>query len=282
MAQLDEKTLGKRLQEMRRKQGFTQQALCQAANLSYSTLAKIERGAIKSPSIFTVQSIAVAIGVSLDELMGMPTTGGSHLRRSKGGITFVYFDLNDTLVRATQRAIISLAEQTNVLPDVIESTFWHYNDALCRGKMTLSEFNEALEKRLGFSVDWAKAYLEGAEPIEAMRELLTWASQHYRVGIFSDTLPGLIPGLLERGILPEIPYAEIIDSSEVGMLKSDPQAFQMAQDRAGVPADEILLIDDSRGNILGAERQGWHVALFDGYRAEDTVSRVRMTLEPEA
>ena len=44
--------LGRRLQEARKKANFTQQELCQKAGLSYSTLAKIERGAIKSPSIF--------------------------------------------------------------------------------------------------------------------------------------------------------------------------------------------------------------------------------------
>jgi transcriptional regulator with XRE-family HTH domain len=49
VSQLDEKGLGKRLQAARQKAGLTQQTLCQKAGLSYSTLAKIERGAIKSP-----------------------------------------------------------------------------------------------------------------------------------------------------------------------------------------------------------------------------------------
>ena len=61
----DEERLGKRLQTARQAAGMTQQVLCQRANLSYSTLTKIERGAIKSPSIFTIQSIANVLGVSL-------------------------------------------------------------------------------------------------------------------------------------------------------------------------------------------------------------------------
>ena len=66
---MDEKGLGQKLQEARQKAGLTQQQLCHQANLSFSTLTKIERGAIKSPSIFTVQSIAGALGVGLDELV---------------------------------------------------------------------------------------------------------------------------------------------------------------------------------------------------------------------
>ena len=45
---MNEKGLGHRLQQARQAAGLTQQALCQKAGLSYSTLTKIERGAIKS------------------------------------------------------------------------------------------------------------------------------------------------------------------------------------------------------------------------------------------
>ena len=74
MKPIDEKALGRRLQEARQAAGLTQQALCQKAELSYSTLAKIERGAIKAPSIFTIQSIAAALGTTVPS-MG-PISGG--------------------------------------------------------------------------------------------------------------------------------------------------------------------------------------------------------------
>jgi transcriptional regulator with XRE-family HTH domain len=66
---MNEKALGRRLADARRKAGLTQQELCQKAGLSYSTLAKIERGAIKSPSVFTVAAIAAATGVPLDQML---------------------------------------------------------------------------------------------------------------------------------------------------------------------------------------------------------------------
>ena len=283
MSLLDEKALGKRLQNVRKQKGFTQQALCQAANLSYSTLAKIERGAIKAPSIFTVQSIAEALQISLDELLGVQTGAiGQSNRKSQGGVSFIYFDVNDTLVRAAQRGFSILAEQTGTLPDVIERIFWHYNDELCRGTMSIDDFDQLLSKRLGAPVNWRQAYLDGAEPIQVMQELLTWASQQYRVGIMSNGLPGLLSGLREHHLLPDVPYAAIIDSSEIGFAKPDPKIYELAQERAGVPAGEILLIDDNRSNLIVAEQQGWHVAMFDGYRADDSTARIRATLEPAA
>jgi transcriptional regulator with XRE-family HTH domain len=93
---LPEKALGKRLQEARQAAGLTQQQLCHQANLSFSTLTKIERGAIKSPSIFTIQSIAGALGTSLDELIGgqSPSRPAKQFKKTKSGVSFIYFDVN--------------------------------------------------------------------------------------------------------------------------------------------------------------------------------------------
>ena len=62
---MNEKGLGLRLQKARKAAGLTQQELCQKSGLSYSTLAKIERGAIKSPSIFTIHQIAMVLNLAI-------------------------------------------------------------------------------------------------------------------------------------------------------------------------------------------------------------------------
>src|SRR3954452_12055541 len=101
---MDEKGLGKRLQEARQQAGLTQQQLCHKANLSFSTLTKIERGAIKSPSIFTIQSIAGALGMGLDALVGntAPALPARRLLKTRSGVSFVYFDVNGCLVHFYQ------------------------------------------------------------------------------------------------------------------------------------------------------------------------------------
>src|SRR6476646_4391064 len=155
---MDEKSLGKRLQDARKAAGLTQQDLCHKANLSYSTLAKIERGAIKSPSIFTIQSIAAALGSSLDDLMGVPSptlAEARNLLKTKSGARFIFFDVNGCLVQFYHEAFIRLAQATSTPPDLVETAFWHYNDAVCRGTMSMSDFNTALGERIGAKgLDW--------------------------------------------------------------------------------------------------------------------------------
>jgi len=275
-----EKGLGLRVQEARRSAGLTQQQLCQKAGLSYSTLAKIERGAIKSPSVFTIFEIASVIGSTVDELLGGTPAKNVAKKRSKSGIEFVYFDINGCLVHFYHRAFAAIAADTGVTSDIVETTYWHYNDAVCRGDISLDEFNQKMGQKLKVnSFNWSDYYLDALEPITETREILEFAQEHYKIGLLSNIMPGLIKGLMKRGYVPDLAYDSIIDSSEVRAIKPEPAIFEIATEKAGVPPEAILLIDDSRANLMAAEHHGWRVLWFDDYRPVDSVERIRTALE---
>jgi transcriptional regulator with XRE-family HTH domain len=183
---MDEKGLGKRLQDARLAAGLTQQGLCQKSGLSYSTLAKIERGAIKAPSIFTIEKIADVLGLSLDVLIGTGKTFGGSLRKrhlSKNGVRFIYFDINGCLVRFYHRAVTEMAHDCGESTDVVESILWRYNDQVCSGAISLEEFNKILADKLKFpGLRWQDYYLKTAESMPGMDELLAWVSTLYGVG----------------------------------------------------------------------------------------------------
>jgi FMN phosphatase YigB (HAD superfamily)/DNA-binding XRE family transcriptional regulator len=278
---MDEKGLGHRLQAARVHAGLTQQALCQKAELSYSTLTKIERGAITSPSIFTIQRIANTLGMTLDELMGTSSAQRKGKHRSKSGVRFVYFDINGCLVRFFHRAFTRLAEESDAPADVIETAFWHYNDQVCRGDMDMEAFNEAFARDLKLPpISWLDYYLDAIEPIPAMQEVVRWASEHYHVGLLTNIMPGFVAAMIQRGLLPDLKYDTIIDSSEVKAIKPEFKIYEIASKKADCDPAEILLIDDSRTNLMAAEKQGWHVLWFDDYRPDESAARVRETLEP--
>jgi len=60
----------KRLKQLRKKAGWSQQKLAEKAGLSYNVITKIEQGIAKRPSIQTMVKLADALGISLDELVG--------------------------------------------------------------------------------------------------------------------------------------------------------------------------------------------------------------------
>ncbi|HLB66493.1 MAG TPA: HAD-IA family hydrolase [Candidatus Saccharimonadales bacterium] len=279
----EEVGLGRRLQAARNEAGITQQELCQKAGLSYSTLAKIERGAIKSPSIFTIEQIARVLNTSLDALVGFSNTTSSDnpKKRSKSGVSFVFLDVNGCLVRFFHRAFTRIAEDTELAPDVIETVFWHYNDAVCSGAMKVDEFNQTLAAKLGVKTfDWQKYYLEAIDPITEMQNLASWLADNYQVGLLTNIPDGFIDMMRGKGVLPDVNYSAIIDSSKEGVIKPDPKIYEIAQKAAGCLADEILLVDDSRTNLMAAERLGWHVMWFDDFNPSESVKRIRTVMEP--
>lgn len=276
-----ERQLGKRIQSFRGAAGLTQQQLCNKAGISYSTLTKIERGSIKSPSIFTVGAIASAVGASLDNIVGSELAANSprQLHKNSSGISFVYFDVNGCLVRFYQRAFIQIAAEFGVSSDLVETAFWHYNDQVCRGVLSMDEFNNKLASKIGApNIDWQAYYLDSAESVPGTTDLVKWVHHHYKVGLLTNIMPGMLSALRRLQRLPDLKYDSIIDSSEIGYVKPETKIYELAEEKAKVRPKEILLIDDTRANLTAAEKIGWHVLWFDYADPKESIKHIKQTL----
>jgi FMN phosphatase YigB (HAD superfamily) len=279
-----EKQLGHRLQLARKRAGLTQQELCQQTGLSYSTLAKIERGAIRTPSVFTVATIAAATGVSIEQLLGIaaPASAGAvqdTKKTSKTGVKFVFFDVNGVLVRFFHRAFTAIAADTGAPAEAIETIFWRHNDAACRGQLSVADLNAIFAKELrldGF--DWQKYYMKNAEATPNTAELIDWAAKYYDVGLLTNSMSGFIDQMKTAGQIPDIAYTAVVDSSKVGTVKPDPKIYEVAAQLAAVEPHEILLVDDTRANLITADRAGWQVLWFDVYDPEKSIEKIKQTL----
>jgi len=61
--------LANNLKRYRNEKGLSQEQLAQKSGITYSTLAKLESGVNQNPTVRTLQQIARALEVSLDDLM---------------------------------------------------------------------------------------------------------------------------------------------------------------------------------------------------------------------
>ena len=61
--------LAENIKRYRKEKGLSQRALVRASDVTYSELSKIEVGYIQNPGVITVKKIAMALGVSLDDLV---------------------------------------------------------------------------------------------------------------------------------------------------------------------------------------------------------------------
>ena len=62
--------LSQNIKKLRKQHKLSQEQLARKAGITYSTLIKLESGANKNPTIETVQKLANAFGVGLDEMVG--------------------------------------------------------------------------------------------------------------------------------------------------------------------------------------------------------------------
>jgi HAD superfamily hydrolase (TIGR01509 family) len=283
---MDEKALGRRLQLARKRAGLTQQDLCHKAGLSYSTLAKIERGAIRSPSVFTVAAIASATDTPLEELLELEKRGlktpalSNSKKRSKTGVSFVYFDVNGTLARFFERAFSKVASDAGKPVEIFEATYWHYDGAACRGSMTNQEVDRILGNELGVSdFSWQKYYLENIEPTPHSNELLHWAAQHFEIGLLTNNWLGFTDELIKARIIPDIKYSAIVESAKVGLSKPEAKIYQVAQELASAEPGEILMVDDKQAYLTGAEHAGWQALLFEEHDPAYSIEKIKKYLE---
>ncbi|MEW6408047.1 MAG: helix-turn-helix transcriptional regulator [Patescibacteria group bacterium] len=62
-------TLGKNIKRLRREKGISQDKLSKLADISLNTVVKIELDQSPNPTLETIQKLAKAFGVSLDDLI---------------------------------------------------------------------------------------------------------------------------------------------------------------------------------------------------------------------
>jgi len=65
----DLSTIAKNIKKLRKQKGLFQNRLSKLADISYNTVIKLESGGITNPSIDTLQKLAKAINVSVDNLL---------------------------------------------------------------------------------------------------------------------------------------------------------------------------------------------------------------------
>ncbi len=135
------------------------------------------------------------------------------------------------------------------------------------GKLTEPEFERAFAGVLGVSPDGLVDRIFGAmhpdpEMIEAVRAA---KRAGVRTGLLSNSWG---QDRYDRSTFPELFDADVI-SGEVGMRKPDPAIYALAAERMGLPAEEIVFVDDLPGNLKPARALG--MATVHHRRAATTI-----------
>lgn len=98
----------------------------------------------------------------------------------------------------------------------------------------------------------------------------------YRVGLLSNVSHGTMEQLITPEEQDEL-FDAVILSSDVHLIKPDPNVFTLAAERLGLLPDECVMIDDREENCEGASRAGLHTVWFASN--EQAVAELERLLE---
>jgi HAD superfamily hydrolase (TIGR01509 family) len=272
-------SLAKNIKRFRKLKKLTQNELSDKAGVAYSTIAKLEQGAIKSPSLSTSMAIAEVLDLSLEELI----SDSKHRQTiSKVPVKIIYFDVNGVVVRFFHKAFTLLSRKTDLHVEKIENVFWHYNTAGNRGEITMSQFNKYLGEELEIkNFKWQDYYFKSIEPITEVSDFIKEIAGKIDVGLLTNTFPGLVDSMLEEKMIPNVEYKAIVDSSKIGSVKPELKIYEEAEKMSGYSGEEILFVDNSRNNLIAASRLNWRSLWFDDLRPKESINRMREALEDQ-
>jgi putative hydrolase of the HAD superfamily len=169
--------------------------------------------------------------------------------------------------------------------DVDSDHPWHQVE---RGEITLEAARDAilaLGQEQGLVVDIWQVFLAMSENQGGLRNDLV---DHVRALRAAGLMTGIVTNnVVEfrehwRAMLPVLELFDVIvDSSEVGVRKPDPAIFHTALERLGVPADQVLFLDDYPGNVAAASALGMVALLVDGDGAKTIADLNAVLVHPK-
>ncbi|MEM3791601.1 MAG: HAD family phosphatase [Candidatus Micrarchaeaceae archaeon] len=181
----------------------------------------------------------------------------------------ILFDLGGTLIDYTNKGsgyysyLSSISGKSEELVcEVVE----RHLPAFWKGKMKKIEFERAIARRIGIKaseVRWYEYYAEHMKVRNSMVMLAKKLGESYKVGYLSNIDRSLFFFNLkafDQGI-----FAYRFASCFIGYAKPEREIYEYAIKRMGLPADEVVFIDNEYENVIGARRIGIKAILFKSF-----------------
>lgn len=200
-------------------------------------------------------------------------------------ITAVVFDFGGVLITPITTLLaevaawhdVSMVDMLDVLMGPRETSTadhpWHRAE---RGELAIAELQHevvpfAQAAGLTLRGDEYERVLSGEFTVHApiVDRILRLREEGYRLGLLTNSFVEFREHL-EAHIDFSV-FDVVVDSSEVGHRKPEPAIYELTTTRLGVPASEVLYLDDFAANVEGAKSAGWrtiHVVDIESALAE--------------
>lgn len=139
------------------------------------------------------------------------------------------------------------------------------DDLLCQanlGMITENEFNKIVARHLDLSLnDWQAILLKAELPDEALLSYIRELRQSYKTAILSNSNKGVLRDKVGKAWLKQC-FDEVVSSAEVGLIKPNPDIYNLTAARLRVAPRECVFIDDHSSFVEAAKSVGMRAILY--------------------
>ena len=221
------------------------------------------------------------------------TTTKGQSTKDKARISFVYFDLDDTLLDHRKAEKTALADCLEHFAEHlsghslahVQETYHRLNVPLWRdygaGIITKDELKSLRFEHLLTALDvdtiapdvlgehYLSRYAHHWSWIEGAEAAFHAIADRFPVGILTNGFKEIQRAKLDRFPSLRERSASIVISEEVGVMKPNSALFEHAAEQASIEPEEILYVGDSlHSDVEGGRNAGWQVAWFTGEKQD--------------
>jgi putative hydrolase of the HAD superfamily len=152
--------------------------------------------------------------------------------------------------------------------DAFEEAYWEHRPAYDLGEVRAPEYWRRVAETLGVPApDGDLTHLLAVDAAgwgHLLPDAVAWAAE------IAERVPTWLlsnmPHEVKEPLLPliagAVPFRDLYFSCDLGVVKPYPRAYTMAVLRMGVPAEDVVMVDDREVNIEGALAAGLRAVLF--------------------
>jgi len=187
-------------------------------------------------------------------------------------IKFVYFDVGGVMIDdfSGNDKWREMKRELGVTPKMDNEFERLYGEYSAKGlglDLPVDDLIPVFEKELGIKFpegfSWLNYYLDHFDRNEDLWPVVERVRKSCKVGLLTNMYVDMFEGIEGRGLLPQIKWDVVVDSTQVMAQKPEKKIYEIARQMSGVAAEELLFVDNSKGNVEAAKALGWQIFLYD-------------------
>lgn len=196
--------------------------------------------------------------------------------------SFIYFDVGGVVIKdftATNKWS-ELEKDLGVTRDKQKEfiEFWEkYEPEVCIGR-DIETLLPLIKKQFGVNIpsnySLLNAFVDRFERNETIWPVIRKARQKYKIGLLTNMYTNMLNVIYDKDLMPKVKWEIIIDSSIEQTLKPVKKIFDIAQQRAGVAAKNILFVENSKRHVDVAKNLGWQTFYYDSANVEKSSKKL--------